>query len=322
MSAAANLKTRLPFAVPEICFGTSPLGSMPDTYGYEVSEEQARAALDAILDQPVSFMDSSRNYGMGRSEARIGAALKARGGLPAGAILSTKLDRDMNTRVLDAERARRSVEESLEALGLDKLHLLHLHDPEHCASIDDITKAGGALDELFKMKEEGLVQAVGLAMGTVSLQRKILPDWEFDAIINHNRYTLLNREADEMYSEAHARGIAILNAAPFAGGVLVKGSAKTKRITYQDATEDQLAPVRAIEEICARHNMPMGAAALQFSMRDERISSTIVGVSKPERVQQMLDWAALTAPDGFWDEIMALPFSTEDPEANREYRPG
>lgn len=307
--------------VTEICFGTSSLGNMPATYGYEVGEERARATVEAILDGPANFLDTSRNYGLGHSERRIGAVLKARGGLPAGFVLSTKLDRDMETNRLDASRARRSFEESLEVLGLDRIPVLHLHDPEHCADLDEITRKGGALDELFRIKEEGLADAVGLAMGKIDMMFPILRSRPFDTLISHNRFTLLNRSADEMFDYAHENGIAIFNAAPFAGGVLAKGADQMKRVTYQEADEDALAPVRAVEEICRRHGVPTGAAALQFSMRDPRITSTIVGVSKPERVTETLDWAGFDIPDACWEELMALPCSTEDPEANRVYKP-
>jgi D-threo-aldose 1-dehydrogenase len=83
-----------------------------------------------------------------------------------------------------------------------------------------------------------------------------------------------------------------------------------------------LDPVRRIEDICRKHRIPPGAAALQFSMRDKRITSTICGVSKPARVQQTLEWAAFPIPDAAWKELLALPFATDDPEATRDYRPG
>lgn len=321
MALATSSSPRLPFDVASVCFGTSPLGSMPETYGYEVTEERARATIHAMFDLNPSFVDTSRNYGLGRSEERLGAVIRERGGLPEGTILATKLDREFEDNRLDGERARRSVEESLEALGLDRLHILHLHDPEYCRELDEITGKGGALEELFKMKEEGLVDAVGLAMGELGLMNQILPNWEFDALISHNRFTLLNREADQMYSDAHARGIAIFNAAPYCGGVLARGSANSTMITYQEADEEAMKPVRAIEDICARHHIPLGAVALQFSMRDPRVTSTICGVSKPERVAQTVEWAQWAVPQDAWVELMALPFSTEDPEASREYKP-
>ncbi|MGR3793566.1 aldo/keto reductase [Vannielia sp. SX4] len=309
-------------AVSSICFGTSALGDMPDTYGYAVSEDRAAATLRAIFDGPCNFIDSSRNYGFGRSEERIGAAIAERGGLPEGFVLATKLDRDMETGRFDAARVRESIEESLTALGVDRVDLLHLHDPEHARDLDEIRGKGGALDELFKLKDEGIAGAVGLAMGRLDIMFPLVKERPFDVILNHNRYTLLNRAADEMFSWAHEAGMTVLNAAPYAGGVLAKGSAVMPQITYQKADDDALAPVRAIEEVCTRHQVPPGAVALQFSLRDPRIASTVIGVSSPERVAQTVGWAEWDIPPEVWDELENLGYSTEDPEANREYRPG
>ncbi|MEM7671304.1 MAG: aldo/keto reductase, partial [Pseudomonadota bacterium] len=154
------------------------------------------------------------------------------------------------------------------------------------------------------------------------MMHALLPDWPFDTLINHNRWTLLNRSADAMFDDAQARGITILNAAPFAGGVLAKGADQMPRITYQEATDDALAPVRRIEDVCRTHGLAPGAVALRFSMDDPRIASTIVGVSKPERVAQTLDWAAASIPDAAAAALAALAYETADPEANRVYRPG
>ncbi len=326
MPAAANIeKTRLGrtrLMVPKIGFGTSGLGDMPDTYGYGVDVERAKATVRAILDGPAKFLDASRNYGMGRSEERIGAVIRERGGLPVGCILSTKLDRDMTTNRFDAGRARRSLEESLKALGVDRVHILHLHDPEHAASLPEVTGKKGPIAELFRMKEEGLTEAVGLAAGVVEIMMPILADWDFDVLITHNRFTLANRNADAMIDFAQTRGIAVLNAAPYAGGVLAKGSATYHRYVYQEASDEMLDPIRHIEAVCAKHGIAPGAAALQFSMRDKRIAATICGVSKPERVHQTLEWAAAPIPNAFWEELSTLPFATGDPEATRAYKLG
>ena len=179
--------------IPAICFGTTALGDMPDTYGYAVGEARAQATLNAIFDSPIGFLDTSRNYGAGRSEERIGGAIKARVGLPEGFVISSKLDRDMTTNLFDGDRAQRSLEESLKALGVSTIPLLHLHDPEYASDIKDVTKKGGALEVLFRMKEQGLAQAVGLAAGRTDIMMPLIREWDFDAIISHNRYTLLNR---------------------------------------------------------------------------------------------------------------------------------
>lgn len=309
-------------SVTPISFGAAPLGNMPDTYGHEVSEAQALVALHEVFASPVNFLDTANNYGFGNSEARIGIALRELGGLPQGFVLSTKLDRDMETGRFDASRVRQSLEESMSRLGLEQIPLLHLHDPEHARDLHEITASGGALDELFKLKEEGLAQAVGLAMGKVDMMLPILQDWPFDAMISHNRYTLLNRSADAMFDYAHDAGIAILNAAPYAGGVLAQGSATMPRLTYQLADAEMLAPVRAIESTCVHYDVAPGALALQFSLRDTRIASTIVGVSDSSHIAETMDWATAEIPQALWDEIEALGYSAEDPEANRDYKPG
>ena len=313
---------RTDLMVTSIGFGTSGLGDMPDTYGYGVDADRAKATVLAIFGGSANLIDTSRLYGMGRSEERIGAVIRERGGLPPGFVVSTKLDRDPETNRFDAAQARRSIEQSLKALGLERVDLLHLHDPEHAASFKEATARDGALGELFRIKEEGLATAVGLAAGPATVMMPLLNDWDFDALVTHNRFTLANRSADAMLDLARARGIAVLNAAPYASGVLAKGSIAYPRYVYQEASDAMLDPIRRIEAICARFRVPPGAAALQFSIRDPRITSTICGVTRPERVQQTLDWANFPIPSAAWAELMALPYATDDPEATRDYKPG
>jgi D-threo-aldose 1-dehydrogenase len=308
--------------VSRICFGASGLGDMPDTYGYAVEEARAKDTVAAIFDGPTNFIDTSRIYGFGRSEERIGAAILERGGLPPGFVISTKLDRDPNTGRFDASQARRSLEQSLVALGIDKIDLLHVHDPEHAGSLEEVTGAHGAIQELFRIKEEGLARAVGLAAGSVGVMMPILREFDFDALITHNRFTLANRNAEGMIDFAYAKGIAVLNAAPYAGGVLAKGSGAYARYVYQEASSEALEPIRRIEAICANHGVPPGAAALQFSIRDPRIASTICGVTKPERVQETLEWARFPIPEAAWEELKAIRYSLDDPEASRAYSAG
>jgi D-threo-aldose 1-dehydrogenase len=307
--------------VTKICFGTAPIGGMPDTYGYVVDDVTARKTIHAIFDGPVNFLDTSRNYGAGRSEERIGEVIRERGGLPDGFVLSTKLDRDMETGRFDAVRARRSFEDSLRTLGVERVQVLHLHDPEYSDDLGEVTRPGGALDELFRLKEEGLATAVGLAMGRLDVMLPLVKEYPFDVLLNHNRFTLLNRSAGELFDFAKENGIAVLNAAPYAGGVLAKGSDKVSRVTYQIADAATLKPVQEVEAVCARFGVSPGAAALQFSLRDSRIASTVVGVSRPERVRQTIEWALEKIPDVVWSEINDLHYSLDDPEATRVYIP-
>ena len=211
---------RTGISVSPICFGTSGLGDMPDTYGYSVEADRAAATLKAIFEGPVNFLDTSRIYGFGRSEERIGAVIRERGGLPKGFVVSTKLDRDPETNVFDAAQARRSIEQSLKALNLDAIDILHLHDPEHARSFEAATSKAGALGELFRIKEEGLAKAVGLAMGPVAKMMPLLRDWDFDALIDlSNRfYPRQPGAASPMLGPCEEkRGSRALKAAPVRG---------------------------------------------------------------------------------------------------------
>jgi D-threo-aldose 1-dehydrogenase len=271
----------------------------------------------AIFDGPINFIDTARIYGSGRSEERIGAAIRERGGLPAGFVLSTKIDRDPDTGVFDAAQARRSLETSLKTLGIERVDLLYLHDFEHARSLAEATSGSGALGELFRFKEQGLATAVGIAAGKVEMMIPLLRDWDFDAVMTHNRFTLVNRNAEAMLNFAQSKGIAVMNAAPYAGGVLAKGSNAYPRYVYRQANDAALAPIRRLEAIAARHRIPLGAAALQFSLRDRRIASTVCGVTRRERVRETLEWARLPIPPAFWQEVASLPFAADDPEATR-----
>ena len=308
--------------VSEICFGTSALGNMPDTYGYEVNPSIAEETILAILNGPSNFIDTSRNYGMGRSEKLIGNVFKSLGGKPNNIILATKIDRDTATNILDRDATLKSFEQSIKALATEKIDILHLHDPEHCKDLNDITCKGGALDTLFQLKEEGSVTLVGLAMGKVEMMYDLIQKWPFDVMINHNRFTLLNRQADKLFNLAKKKGIKIFNAAPFCGGILAKGTKETNRLVYQEVSEKKLKPVFDLEKICLKYNIPLGAAALQFSMKDPRISSTIVGITKKSRIDQIVEWSNFEISDDAWTEILSLPFSINDPEATRNYKLG
>ena len=116
---------------------------------------------------------------------------------------------------------------------------------------------------------------------------------------------------------ASRRGIGVLNAAPYGSGLLAKGPEVYPRYAYSDAPEELVARARAINDVCRDYEVPLGAAALQFSLRDPRITSTIVGMTRPERIQETLDLAAWPIPDELWNRLEALAGPSVDPEAVR-----
>lgn len=302
--------------VTPLCIGCAPLGDMPQTFAYSVSESDALATMRAIFNSPINFIDTAASYGDGESERRIGLVLKELGGLPAGTVLATKADRDLHSGDFSGGQMRRSVERSLRLLGLDRLQVVYLHDPEH-TTFENAMAPGGAVETLLSLKGEGLIEHVGLAGGPIDMSIRYVETGAFEAVITHNRYTLLNRSAEPLLELASRRGLAVVNAAPYGSGILAKGPDAYPRYAYQDAPAEMVDRVRRMADICRRYNVALAAAALQFSLRDPRIVSTIVGMSRPERVAQTLELARQPVPDALWPELDAVGYSSEDPEKGR-----
>jgi D-threo-aldose 1-dehydrogenase len=288
--------------ITPLTIGGGPLGSMPGNFGYEVPAERGIATAVAALTGPVNALDTSNSYSRGESERRVGEALRRIGGLPADYVLSTKLDRDLDTGEFTGDRMRRSIEESLERLGLDRVPLLHLHDPEHIGFAESMAP-GGPVEVLVRLRDQGLAGAIGVAGGPVDMLREFVATDAFDVVLTHNRWTLVDRSAGPLIDDAAARGLGVINAAVFGGGILASGAASSTRYAYREAGPELLADVREIEELCAGCGVPLAAAAVQFSTRDPRIATTVVGVSRPERVAETVELATVAIPDDLWVEI-------------------
>jgi len=295
--------TRL--SVSPLCVGCAPLGDMPETFDYSVGEERARETLKAVLRSPINFLDTAASYGDGESERRIGGVLEEVGGLPEGVVLASKADRDLTTGNFSGEQMRRSVERSLRLLGMDRLQLVYLHDPEH-ESFEHMMAPGGPVEVLRSLAEEGVIQHLGVAGGPIELMIRFVETDLFEAVITHNRYTLVNRTADPLFNVAAERGVAALNAAPYGSGILAKGPDAYARYEYAQAPKAVVDRVRVMQQACQEFEVPLAAAALQFSLKDPRIASTIVGMSRPERVKQTLDLATHPIPDELWERVEAL----------------
>lgn len=296
--------------VTPICLGCSALASLPDVF-YPVAEEQAFEVLRATFNSPLNFLDTAAAYGDGESERRIGVVLKELAGLPADVVLATKADRDLATGDFSGEQTKRSIERSLSLLGVEHLQIVHIHDPEHATTtFEEIMAPGGALDVLRQYKAEGVIGAIGIAAGPIDMMLRYVETGAFDAVLTHNRYTLLTRSANPLIDLAVARGMAVLNAAPYGGGMLAKGPDKWTKFAYQEAAPELVERVRQMDAVCRRYNVPLPAAALQFSLRDPRITATVVGMTRPERVAETIALAQLPIPDEVWpqlEEIVGSP---------------
>lgn len=288
--------------VTAVCIGGSPLGSVPSKYG-EVSEAAAIEFVQAVLASPIRFIDTANGYSDGESERRIGAAISAAGGLPDDFLVATKVD------ALDGDysgdRVRRSVRESKERLGLDRLPLVYLHDPEyHDYSV--LAAPGGAVSTLVELKESGEIGHVGLAGGHVDVMNRYLDLEVFEVLLTHSRWTLVDHSAHQLIERAHAAGLGIVNAAVNGGGILADARSGRTSYGYRPAAPEVLTAVEAIAHLCDEAGVPLATAALQWSLRDTRIHSTVVGATKASRLDDIMKAVKTELPESFWNAAAEL----------------
>src|SRR5437867_7612244 len=158
---------------------------MTETFDYSVPEDRALETVRAALASPITFLDTAASYGDGESERRIGLVLRERQtGLPAHYILSTKADRDLSSGDFSGDQIKRSVERSLHLLGLDRLQLVFLHDPEH-TTFEAAMAPAGPVEVLLRFKAEGVIEHVGVAGGPIELMMRYVETGAFEAMITH-----------------------------------------------------------------------------------------------------------------------------------------
>jgi D-threo-aldose 1-dehydrogenase len=279
---------------------------MPQLYGYEVSQQRAEDTIRAVLDSPFNFLDTSNGYGGGTAEERIGHVLAGTGGLPPGFVLATKVDADPVSGDFSGDRVKRSAEESLQRLGLDRIQLMYLHDPEFHLTFAQAMRPGGAIEALAGLRDQGLAGHLGVAGGDVPLLREFAATGLLDVVLNHNRFTLVDRSAEPLIDQCAQAGLAFVNAAPYGGGILVRGPDAQPDYAYQPARDQVKDAVRAMQRACVARGIPLAAAALQFSARDSRVAATVVGVSSPGRVKELETLLTLPIPAALWDELETL----------------
>jgi D-threo-aldose 1-dehydrogenase len=300
--------------VSPLCVGGAPLGDMPETFAYNAPEENALATIRAAFASQINFLDTAAAYGEGESECRIGKVIKENGGLPSGYVLATKADRCLQTGDFSGEQIKRSIEGSLLRLGLDRLQYVYIHDPEH-TTFENVMGPGGPLEVLKNFKDQGVIDHIGISGGPIQMLIRYVETGEFSAVETHNRYTLLNRSAEPLLDVASRLGVAVINAAPYGSGILAKGPDAYARYAYSDAPPLLLERARLFVKVCQEYDVPLAAAALQFSMCDSRVTSTVVGMTKPERVAQTLELASYPIPSELWSALDAIGFDTADPES-------
>jgi D-threo-aldose 1-dehydrogenase len=287
--------------VPSVVLGTSGIGRRLDAAG-------AGALLRAAAAAGWRTWDTSNEYG--DAEAYIGSVLADIGGTDGadGAVqVFTKVDPVPGSSDFSGDRVRASVTESLEHLGLDRLPLVHFHDPERM-TFSDAMAPGGPVRALLELREAGTIEHLGVAGGPIGLLRQYVRTGEFEAVVTHNRLTLLDRSAETLLADCADRGVGVLNAAPFGGGALADDDGPVRSYHYRDVDDVQREAVLRIRGIARAAGVPVGALALRAGTRDPRVAGTIVGVSSTAQLTQVTAWADVDVPEDVWPELdAALP---------------
>ncbi|NUP54018.1 MAG: aldo/keto reductase [Catenulispora sp.] len=296
-----------------LSFGGAGLGNLFTA----VTDQDARAAVDAAWDAGIRVFDTAPHYGLGLSERRIGAALRDR---PREEfVLSTKVGRLLEPvaqyagtdpegfavpaafrRVPDYSGAgvRRSIEASLERLGLDRIDVVLIHDPDHVEE----QALGEAFPALAKLREEGVIGAVGVGMNQTRIPLRFVRETDIDVVLLAGRYTLLDRSGAELLDAAGQAGVGIVIGGVFNSGLLVDPR-PSSTYDYQRVPPDVLAESLRLKEICERHGVPLRAAALQFPARHPAVKSVLIGARSPREVADCVEMARLPVPDALWAEV-------------------
>ncbi|WP_369053101.1 aldo/keto reductase [Kineococcus terrestris] len=314
--------------VTALGFGGAPLGN----HLAEVADDDARAALDAAWDAGVRLFDTAPHYGVGLSERRVGQALRGR---PRGEFtLSTKVgrlvvpadsergrtgDADHGFVVPDTHRlafdfsaagVRRSLEESLERLGVDAVDVLLVHDPD--AHLDEAR--AGALPEVVRMREEGLVRAVGAGMNDAVPLTGFVEEFDLDVVLVAGCWNLLDRSAlDHLFPAAARTGTSVLLGGVFASGVLATDRpAPGATYRYAPAGADLLARVHGLADVAERHGLTLPALAVRFALAAPAVASVLLGVRTAEEVRRNASLLGEPVPDAVWEDLLRAGLLDEE----------
>jgi D-threo-aldose 1-dehydrogenase len=300
--------------VTRLSFGTAPIGNLFQA----VTDADAEAALEVAWRSGIRFYDTAPLYGHGLSETRLGRFLRDK---PRDSyVLASKVGRLLRAGVppepgqsyvdvppvnpvfdFSYDGTLRSIEESLRRLGLDRIDVLHIHDPDD--HYEEALK--GSFRALDKLRSEGVVAAVSAGMNQWEMLSRFARDGDFDCFLLAGRYTLLDQSAfAELMPLAAERGIAIIAAGVFNSGVLADPRSNA-RFNYQQAPAELIEKARRIAAVCARHDVPLRTAAVQFPRAHAAVPTVLIGSRSAAQVAENVAGFETLIPAGLWEELKA-----------------
>lgn len=306
---------RTALEVTRLGLGTAPLGGLFSP----ISEEQFTATVERAWELGLRLFDTAPLYGKGVAEARLGAALAGR---PRDEyVLSTKVGRllrrdappDPETLrglwkaapalnpVFDfsGEGVLRSFSESLERLGLDRIDIALIHDPDDHAE----EALAGAYPTLEQLQREGAVGAVGVGSNQVDVLCRFARETDVDCLLVAGRYTLLDHEGlAELLPLCVDRGIAAIAGGVFNSGILADPQAGAT-FNYEPASRELIERAQRLRGVCERHGVSLGAAAIQFPLAHPAVVAVVTGAVSAAELEENVGYARFPVPADLWAEL-------------------
>jgi len=318
VTEVGRLRRGLP--VTKLGLGCAQLGGLYQA----MPEADAFALVDAAWDLGIRYFDTAPYYGFTLSERRLGMALRER---PRGEyVISTKVGRlmrpDPNVKPGECGWAAplpfrphydyrhdgilRSLEDSLQRLGTDRVDILYVHDigrvthgEQHQYYWDQLTKGGG-LRALERLRNEGAINAFGLGVNEWEVVAAAMDVCALDCVLLAGRYTLLEQASlVPLMDRCAHEGTAVVIGGPFNSGIL----AGTNKFNYEDAPAGIVERVEALAAVCREFDVPLPAAALQFPMAHPAVVSCIPGAQSPTQLQQNVHWFSQPLPSALWQAL-------------------
>jgi len=310
-----------------VALGGAPLGNLYRA----LSDDEAVAVVRRAWRLGIRYFDTAPHYGHGLSERRLGMALRdvARDGF----VLSTKVGRILHADAnapssqhgyvdvpafvqkydYTGEGVMRSLDDSRKRLGLDRIDLVYVHDLDRATHGDDFDRhfrmlLDSGLPALAELKRVGEIAGYGIGVNGVAICLDVLRHADLDAILLAGRYTLADQSAlPELLPLCISRNVAVVLGGPFNSGILATGARPTAgQIPYFDyapASTAMVSHVSALEAVCARHGVPLRAAALQFPAAHPAIAVVLAGARSQDEVEDLVAMRRCAIPAGFWVEL-------------------
>jgi len=311
-------RSRIP--LPILGFGCAPLGGMLSA----TPQDAALAALECAWEHGIRHFDVAPQYGHGLAEHRLGLGLRDKP--REDWLLSTKIGRLLRPRRADSppqsmwvgalpfdivfdysyDATLRSLEDSLQRLGLDRIDMVMIHDVSLKWHGRFRQAMQGAHRALAQLRDQGVIRAFGAGLNDVVTATRFVEEGDVDYVMIAGRYTLLDQSAQaSLLPACTRRGVGVMMAGPFNSGILASGATTAAAYHYNPPPPDVVQNVRRIEAIAARHHVPLQAAALQFPLAHPAVTSIVTGFRTPAEVKQAVDWLQQPVAEDFWQELRA-----------------